>query len=440
MGRGGRDARNLEAGGCRGTCMAGWYCKLAGNVSGPFGPEQLRALAANGRLSPQTEVRQGTAGPWMQLGQWAELTALIDAPTEPQAHTDSPAAVKPRAGAQASGQRAAVRRPPPTPRDRPGPPKRDQGPPKRVIIATGVGAGLVALLVLVSLLILLSRGCATGDGGGGGRSTGGKGAGSGTGFGDGSGPGAGDGPVQKAGAGADAKRAGTPRPDSSTQRKVGTNQSGSSATPGDGPPAPPPEAVTVRPLATAPSAAPGDSADEIGGGSGGGGSPGTSEFFGVKAKGTRFVYIVDCSSSMSGPPFQKACAELIASIEDLTPRQQFFVMFFASSTFAQFHPAEENELIRASKANKERLQEWVKSRAPGGGTYPGDALIRGLDLKPDAIFLLTDGAFSSAIVDKVRDYNKKRIIIHAIAFTNLSGAPLLQQIAKENNGTYRFVP
>jgi hypothetical protein len=82
--------------------------------------------------------------------------------------------------------------------------------------------------------------------------------------------------VQKAGAGAESKQAGSPIPDSSPEKKVGTQQSGTSTTPGEGPPAPPPEAVTVRPLATAPSAAPGDTADEIGGGGGGGGGDGNS--------------------------------------------------------------------------------------------------------------------------------------------------------------------
>jgi hypothetical protein len=309
-----------------------------------------------------------------------------------------------------------------------------------LIVATGVGAGLFVLLVLVLLLILLSRGCSTGEGGGGGQSAGGEGAGSGTGFGDASGPGAGKGPVQKTGAGAESKQAGSPVPDTSRRRKVGTDQSGSSTTPGEGPPAPPPEAVTVRPLATAPSAASGDTADELGGGGGGGGSPGTSEFFGVKAKGTRFVYIVDCSGSMSGPPFQKACAELIASIEDLTPGQQFFVMFFDNNTYAQFHPKEENALVAATKKNKERLRKWVQLRATGGGTFPGDALIRGLDLKPSAMFLLTDGDFDPQVVDEVRRHNKTKVMINTIAFMNSGGETLLQEIAKDSKGTYRFIP
>lgn len=46
--------------------MAGlWFCKLAGVVTGPLKPSELRALAQAGKLSPDDLVRQGEAGPWV---------------------------------------------------------------------------------------------------------------------------------------------------------------------------------------------------------------------------------------------------------------------------------------------------------------------------------------------------------------------------------------
>ena len=46
--------------------MAGiWFCKLAGVVTGPLKPSELRALAEAGKLAPEDLVRQGETGPWV---------------------------------------------------------------------------------------------------------------------------------------------------------------------------------------------------------------------------------------------------------------------------------------------------------------------------------------------------------------------------------------
>jgi len=46
--------------------MAGiWFCKLAGVVTGPLKPAELRALAEAGKLAPEDLVRQGETGPWV---------------------------------------------------------------------------------------------------------------------------------------------------------------------------------------------------------------------------------------------------------------------------------------------------------------------------------------------------------------------------------------
>ncbi len=43
-----------------------WYCRIAGAELGPLSSQQLRALAADGRLRPTDEVRQGPDGRWVQ--------------------------------------------------------------------------------------------------------------------------------------------------------------------------------------------------------------------------------------------------------------------------------------------------------------------------------------------------------------------------------------
>jgi hypothetical protein len=42
-----------------------WYCRIAGQVIGPFSAAQLRVLADEGRLSPGDPLRQGVSGVWV---------------------------------------------------------------------------------------------------------------------------------------------------------------------------------------------------------------------------------------------------------------------------------------------------------------------------------------------------------------------------------------
>jgi len=63
-----------------GTFMAaGWYCRIAGEEHGPLTASQLRAMVANGHLSPGDAVRQGRAGVWVPA---ASVKGLFGAPAE----------------------------------------------------------------------------------------------------------------------------------------------------------------------------------------------------------------------------------------------------------------------------------------------------------------------------------------------------------------------
>jgi hypothetical protein len=51
----------------RGHIMAtGWFVRRGANVEGPLSPGGLKRLAAMGELSPETPVRQGTDGQWVE--------------------------------------------------------------------------------------------------------------------------------------------------------------------------------------------------------------------------------------------------------------------------------------------------------------------------------------------------------------------------------------
>ena len=164
-------------------------------------------------------------------------------------------------------------------------------------------------------------------------------------------------------------------------------------------------------------------------------------FFGSQAAGKTFVYVVDMSGSMYGPRFERAKTELCNSLGKLTSQQKFYVYFFSDKTLPMMAPRPPRGLLAASKPNREKATRWVKSREPGGLTNPLPALRQALEMKPEVIFLLTDGEVDdpAELREQIKKLNKSKTTIHTIAFESEEGEATLKAIAEEHNGTYRFV-
>jgi hypothetical protein len=62
-------------------------------------------------------------------------------------------------------------------------------------------------------------------------------------------------------------------------------------------------------------------------------------------------------------------------------------------------------------------------------------------LRPDTVWLLTDGQFADGpALDAIAAGNRQlKARINTLAFHDKGGADILQRIARENDGTYRFV-
>jgi hypothetical protein len=163
---------------------------------------------------------------------------------------------------------------------------------------------------------------------------------------------------------------------------------------------------------------------------------GKADFFGVAESGKRFVYVVDKSSSMTGERFENARKELLKSIKKLTPSQSFFIVFYDTTSY----PQPISKLAQATDANIRKMSTWANGAIPNGGTDPMEAIEMALRLKPDAIFILSDGEFDDSIVDRTTMLNAKKpvIKINTIGFQN--DAETLRAIAERNHGAYRFVP
>jgi hypothetical protein len=61
-------------------------------------------------------------------------------------------------------------------------------------------------------------------------------------------------------------------------------------------------------------------------------------FFGIRAEGQRFVYVVDCSGSMTGAPYDRASQELVRSLAALSKTQEFFVILYSDDSYPMFFP------------------------------------------------------------------------------------------------------
>lgn len=139
-------------------------------------------------------------------------------------------------------------------------------------------------------------------------------------------------------------------------------------------------AVTVAALGGAGTSAPPD-------------SPGMAEtsLFGLAARGRRFVYVFDRSASMAGRPLAAAKGELLASLARLGDGEQFHVIFY-NHRLHLFAPAgREGRAVFATEANRAEARRFIGAVRADGGTRHAEPLAAAFRLRPDVVFLLTDG-------------------------------------------------
>ncbi len=169
------------------------------------------------------------------------------------------------------------------------------------------------------------------------------------------------------------------------------------------------------------------------------GSGGGVNFFGLQssAPGVRsIVYVVDRSGSMTDT-FAAVRAELKRSIGALRRSQKFHVIFYNSGD-----PTENTPLkpVPAIEANKRAFYEFLDGITPSGGTRPERALRQALALEPDLIYFLSDGAFEPEVVELLKQWNRGgRTKIYTIAYLDPQGRRLLESIARQNGGEFKFV-
>jgi len=159
-------------------------------------------------------------------------------------------------------------------------------------------------------------------------------------------------------------------------------------------------------------------------------------FFGISGPMRRVVYVVDRSGSMTDS-IMYVKYELKRSIGELGEDAEFHVIFYSTGPPVEMPT---RRLVPATERNKKLAFEFIDGIVAQGETDPSKALDRAFAVKPELIYLLTDGEFDKAIIDRVSRLNEgNKVTVHTIGFLYRIGEEVLKQIAKENSGDYKFV-
>lgn len=144
------------------------------------------------------------------------------------------------------------------------------------------------------------------------------------------------------------------------------------------------------------------------GGAGGKGLGTAIDFMGVQTNGQRILLLFDVSGSVvnkanqSAMPLTKIKQETIGMIEKLPVDSRFGIFQFVRN-YKMFQP----ELVAATQPNRELAKQWIETQWNESGSMPRNGkgvvapdpnglppiLRAAYGLKPDVIFLISDGSF-----------------------------------------------
>lgn len=176
--------------------------------------------------------------------------------------------------------------------------------------------------------------------------------------------------------------------------------------------------------------------------------PNATSFENIVDSGTRFVYLIDISGSMSnGGRLGRALTQLKGSLRMLEAHQQFQVIFYGDHPIRiRLGGLKPRNLYPANVQNISLAMKAIDNVILDRGTKHLPALEAGLKLNPDVIYFLTDGqdaSHTSGEMDRLLKRSQSGARIHVIEFA--TGAPetrgktWLHQLAEDTGGKYRRV-
>jgi hypothetical protein len=218
-------------------------------------------------------------------------------------------------------------------------------------------------------------------------------------------------------------------------------------------------------------------APSLGGGAGGNGT--AINFFGIRDISTSVVIMIDVSDSMftrtgdasgrtlvrhgKGQNFQVIRDEAIKLVQSLTPQTRFGIVRWSGGAYSwkpELVPAtEENKQAAIAHIQTEVDCKTAKAKGRPGGTRHDYALEEAFSLKPETIYMLTDGNATAAqpggglkpippqeIYRVAEDGQKqlpKKAHLHVIYYLNSKEksdeVAMLRGLASRNNGKFQKV-
>jgi von Willebrand factor type A domain len=181
---------------------------------------------------------------------------------------------------------------------------------------------------------------------------------------------------------------------------------------------------------------------------------GQASFVGLRTTNARkIVYVIDASGSMIRM-LPVVVDELAKSLQGLSPRQSFAVVFFQRNEALLVPPG---RLVAAAGKARATALDWIRDHViPGGRSNPIEAIRAALAMEPDAIFLLSENITGSgefeidqrdllALLDRhnPRDARsqRRRTQINCIQFLSPDPLDTLRKIAEAHGGPngYKFL-
>ena len=150
----------------------------------------------------------------------------------------------------------------------------------------------------------------------------------------------------------------------------------------------------------------------------------------------RVVFLIDKSGSMFDF-FDHLRVHLAQVVTDMEPYQKFELIFFDEGAEAW-----QGRLVGASGGRKRAARQFMNGIRTDGRTKPDKAIRMALALKPDLMFILSDGEFDTKVVDLIAKLNKgRKTQINTLYAHEQEGgqADNLRRIAQENRGQYRRI-
>jgi hypothetical protein len=158
-----------------------------------------------------------------------------------------------------------------------------------------------------------------------------------------------------------------------------------------------------------------------------------TSFFGTRAQGSFFVFVIDRSGSMADAKrWLRVRTELRRTLRSLEFPQRYLVVFYNDRAWAM--PG--GVPTTAGWAATNRTLAWIGRIVPEGPTDPREAMELALGFKPSAVFLLSDGEFPEGSAEAIAASNRGNTPIHCIDLSGGTGRAALEQIARDSAGRY----